>query len=151
MEPGDVATKPKSRLNDVLLIVVLAAMLALLGMVVGLYALPGQHLEIPEMTPGVRVTRVENIPVGASRVVNWGDRIILVIRSDEQRYFALQGTSPLDGCVLDWDLESQRVASPCNHLVFDLFGNVVKGLATTPLQRFRVFIRSGIVYVGREL
>ena len=40
--------------------------------------------------------------------------------------------------------------SPCSYLVYDLHGNVVRGLTTVPLQRYGVFERQGAVYV-REL
>jgi nitrite reductase/ring-hydroxylating ferredoxin subunit len=149
--PNEVTQAPKSGFNEVLLGAVIVLMLALVGLVVGLYAIPGGHLELPELLPGVRVATEENFPVGASRVVSWGDQVILVIRTDEQRYSALQGASPQDNCVLRWDDEAQRVVSPCSHLVFDLRGNVVKGLTTAPLQRYSVFTRGGVVFVGREL
>jgi len=149
--PAEDSQRPNSGFNEILLAGVVVLILALIGMVVGLYALPGEHLELPELLPGVRVAREENLPVGASRVVSWGDQVILVVRSGEQRYSALQGTSPKDGCILEWDLEAQRVVSPCSHLVFDLRGNVVKGLTTAPLLRYSVFTRGGVVFVGREL
>jgi nitrite reductase/ring-hydroxylating ferredoxin subunit len=143
--------RPKSGFNEILLGGVIMLILAMIGLIVGLYALPGGHLELPDLLPGVQVAREANLPVGASRVVSWGDQIILVIRSDEQRYSALQGTSPDDNCILEWDVEAQRVVSPCSNLVFDLRGNVVKGLTTAPLLRYSVFTRGGVVFVGREL
>jgi nitrite reductase/ring-hydroxylating ferredoxin subunit len=135
--------------NDLLL----GAVVVLMGtgtlMALAFYVLPGEHLEIPEIQPGVRVTREADFPVSASRLVSWGEQTILVVRSGEQSYAALQGTSPRDGCILRWDEESMRIVSPCNHVVFDLQGNVVTGLSTTPLQRYSVFLRGGVVYVGR--
>jgi nitrite reductase/ring-hydroxylating ferredoxin subunit len=120
-------------------------------LVVGLYALPGEHLELPELLPGMRVARESDFPVGASRVVSWGDQVILVIRNDDHSYSALQGASPQDGCILEWDSAARRVVSPCSHLVFDIRGNVVKGLTNAPLGRYSVFTRGGVVFVGREL
>ncbi len=146
---GERTSKPE--FNDVLLGAVLLLMVASIGLIIGLYVLPGEHLETPELLPGVRVTREGNLPVGSSRLVSWGEQIILIVRSDEQRYAALQGVSPNDGCILEWDLESQRVVSPCSYVVFDLQGNVVTGLTDVPLRRWPVFVRSGVVYVGREL
>ncbi len=146
----DQSQSSKLGFNDLLLGAVTLLMLAGLGLIVALYVLPREHLEIPELLPGVRVARESDFPVGASRVVSWGNRIVLVVRSSEQRFVGLQGTSPKDGCVLRWDLESLRVVSPCNYVVFDLQGNVVAGLTTTPLQRYSVFLRNGVVYVGDE-
>ena len=147
---GDENSPAKLGFNDLLLGAVNLLMLAGLGLILALYLLPGEHLEISELLPGVRVAREADFPVGASRVVSWGDRTVLVVRSGEQRFVGLQGTSPKDGCVLRWDLESLRVVSPCNYVVFDLQGNVVAGLTTTPLQRYVVFLRNGVVYVGDE-
>ncbi len=135
--------------NGLLLGAVILLMIAGILMVITFYVLPGEHLQIPEIQPGVRVTREAEFPVGASRLVSWGEQTILVVRSGEQTYAALQGTAPRDGCILQWDSESMRVVSPCSYVVFDLQGNVVTGLSTTPLQRYSVFIRGGVVYVGR--
>lgn len=136
--------------NELLLGGVILLMLTGVGMGVALYVLPTDHLQIPEMQPAVRVARAADLPVGASRIINWGERIILVVRRDEERYFALQGTSTSDGCVLRWDAVSLRVVSPCSHLVYDLHGNVIAGLTTAPLHRYAVFVRGGVVYVAGE-
>ena len=133
--------------DELLLIGVIVLALAAAAIGIGLYLLPSARLEVSELQPAVRVVRTDDFPVGASRVINWGERIILVVRSEEDRYFALEGTSPADGCILRWDLESSRVVSPCTYLVYDLRGNVVVGLSTVPLQRYTVFIRGAAVYV----
>ncbi len=115
-----------------------------------LYLLPPEHLQLAELQPAYRVATESEMPVAASRIVNWGDEIILVIRTGEGTYTALQGTAPNDGCILSWDATSLRVVSPCSYLVYDLHGNVVRGLTTVPLQRYPVFIRDGVVYVARS-
>ena len=112
-----------------------------------LYLLPGEYLETPELQPAVRVARQAEFPVGASRVVNWGARIVLVVRAADGEYTALQGTSPLDGCILEWDAVSMRIVSPCGYVVYDLHGNVVRGLTTLPLRPYAAFLRQGAVYV----
>ncbi|HMA45299.1 MAG TPA: hypothetical protein VKO86_14845 [Gemmatimonadales bacterium] len=114
---------------------------------IGLYLLPPEHLQLAELQPAYRVSREADFPVGTSRVVNWGEQVILVVRTADQAYAALQGTAPTDGCILNWDPASLRVLSPCTYLVYDLHGNVVRGLSTVPLQRYAVFVRDGVVYV----
>jgi nitrite reductase/ring-hydroxylating ferredoxin subunit len=125
-------------------------MAAGLIMAVGLYLLPPPQLQLAELQPAYRVTREADFPVGTSRVVNWGEQVILVVRTAEQAYAALQGTAPTDGCILTWDPASLRVLSPCTYLVYDLHGNVVRGLSTVPLQGYEVFVRDGVVYVTRS-
>ena len=117
------------------------------GIGIGLYLLPADYHQIPGLQPGTRVAREADFPIGTSRLVNWGDLVILVVRRGEDEYFALQGASPSDGCILWWDEEAQRVVSPCTYLVYDLFGNAVVGLSRTPLRRYPVFVRGGTVYV----
>ena len=137
----------KAGFNEYLLAAVVVLTLAMGALGVAVYLLPGEYLQIPELQPAVRVARQSDFPVGASRVLNWGTRVLLVVHAGDQEYSALQGTSPIDGCILEWDATSLRVVSPCSYLVYDLHGNVVRGLTTVPLQRYAVFVRQGAVYV----
>lgn len=133
--------------TEILLAGVILLMVTGVGMAMSLYLLPAEYLQIPELQPGARVAREADFPVGASRLVNWGDHVILVVRRGEDEYSALQGTSPSDGCILQWNAESRRVTSPCTYVVYDLFGSAVVGLSQTPLRRYPVFVRGGTVYV----
>lgn len=145
--PGVDAPGWKPSFNEYLLAGIVLLTVVLAALAAAVYLLPGDYLQVPELQPSVRVAAQADFPVGASRVVTWGPRILLVVHSTEREYAALQGTSPLDGCILDWDPVSLRVVSPCSFLVYDLHGNVVRGLTTVPLQRYAVFVRQGSVYV----
>jgi hypothetical protein len=142
--------QPRAGFNEYLLAGVIALTIVTVALGIGLYLLSGDYLQIPELQPAARVVREADLPVGASRVVSWGPRIVLVVRAGEREYSALQGTSPIDGCILDWDAASLRVVSPCTYVVYDLHGNVVRGLTTVPLQRFAVFVRQGTVFVTEQ-
>lgn len=144
------AQKTRLGFTELLLWGVMLLMLTGVGIGISLYVWPSEHLQTPELQPSLRVARERDLPVGASRVVNWGNQIILVVRSGGQDYFALQGVSPVDGCILRWDPAALRVESPCGHLVYDPRGNVVAGLTTEPLRRYGVQVRDGVVYVTRS-
>ena len=133
--------------NDMLLGAVILLMATGFAMVIGLYVLPREPLRNPEVQPTIRVTSVAGFPVGGSRVTTWGERIIMVVRSDVDRYSALQGVSPSDGCILRWQAISSRLTSPCSYVVYDLQGNVVTGVSLAPLRRYSTFVRGGFVYV----
>jgi nitrite reductase/ring-hydroxylating ferredoxin subunit len=141
-------TSPGINLNGLLLGAVILLMLTGTLLATALYVLPGERLDIPETQAAVRIESEAHFPVGSSRVQNWGETVVLVVRRAEREYHALQGTSPTDGCTLTWDAESLRVVSPCTHVVYDLRGNVVRGLTREPLHRFPVFVRNGVVYVA---
>lgn len=115
-----------------------------------IYTVPPEHLIIPQHEVAVRVARVEDFTVGSSRMETWGEQAILVVRTGESVYSAVQGVSPVDGCLLEWDAESMRVNSPCGHQLYNLRGQAVEGLTTEPLQRYDVFVRDGVVYVTRD-
>lgn len=115
-----------------------------------IYTVPPEHLIIPQHEVAVRVARVEDFTVGSSRMETWGEQAILVVRTGESVYSAVQGASPVDGCLLEWDAESMRVNSPCGHQLYNLRGQAVEGLTTEPLQRYDVFVRDGVVYVTRD-
>jgi len=132
-------------LTGVILLIVTGVLIAM-----ALYANPSAHLEIPELQPVIRITSERDFPVGSSRIRNWGERTILVIRPDSVRYFALEGTSPADGCTLRWDPDAMRVYSPCRYVVYDLRGDVVTGLSKKALKRYDVSIRDGVIYVSEE-
>lgn len=148
--PDDSEPSWRPGFNEYLLGGVILVTLVGVALGIALYLLPGDYLQIPELQPTVRVARQGEFPVGASRVVNWGTRVVLIVHAGEGEYSALQGSSPIDGCILGWDAVSLRVVSPCGYVVYDLHGNVVRGLTTIPLQRYAVFVRQGAVYV-REL
>ena len=129
-------------LGGVILVISTLVILALI-----VFLLPARHAEVSAREPAAAVTAEADFPVGSSRIINWGERIILVVRRAEREYYALQGTTTTDGCILDWDEEAGRVVSPCSYVVFDVHGNAVAGLSTSPLRRYAVFVRNDVVYV----
>ena len=149
-ETGDWAIERRGTgvgFNEMILGAVLLMALSIVGLAVGLYVLSPQGTDIPELQPGVRVASEADFPIGASRIVSWGDDVILVVRSAELGLFALEGTSAGDGCILRWDNESLRIVSPCTYMVYDVHGHVVRGLTTAPLRRYSVFVRNGTIFV----
>lgn len=135
-------------ITEMLLVAVLFLSAATVFMALGLYVLPRGVHEMSGAQPAIRVAREADFPVGASRLIRWGAKAVLVVRAEADEYYAVEGVSPADGCILEWDERALRIVSPCRHLVYDLRGNVVTGLSTAPLTRHDVFIREGVVYVS---
>lgn len=134
--------------DNLLLTGVILLMITVVILAAGLYVSPSENLEIPELQPAIRITREADFPVGSSRLRNWGGRTILIVRPDSLRYFAVEGLSPADGCILRWDPEALRIQSPCRYTVYDLHGDVVTGLSTQALTRYAVSVRDGVIYVS---
>lgn len=136
--------------DQMLFIGVILLMVTSVALAAGFYVLPAEHLRIPELQPVIRVALESEFPVGSSRLRTVGEKTILIIRADEQSYAALEGISPVDGCILRWDDESRRIQSPCAYAVFGLRGEVVAGLTRESLERYPVSVRDGVVYVHLE-
>jgi len=134
--------------------ILMVGLLVLLGLMLAVfalfYAVPADHLVLPDRQSAFRMGRAGEIPIGESRVSNWGEEIVLLVRVSEDEFRAVQGTSTLDGCILDWDADALRVVSPCGYQVYDLRGRAVDGLTTRPLRRYEVSVQRGLVFVTRE-
>jgi nitrite reductase/ring-hydroxylating ferredoxin subunit len=140
---------PRS-LTRSLLVVLLAISALLAATVVAFFLLPPPHLKVPDIRFVVRVARVEDFPVGTGRTVTSGERSVLVVRREQDAYFAVEGTASSDGCFLHWNPDALRIESPCTYVVYDLDGNVVEGLTRVPLRRYRVFERDGVLYIAES-
>lgn len=135
---------PEYLLGGILVLMAVGALLAAF-----FYLLPPEQLQLPELQPAMRVGPQSTFPVGGSRLVRWGDQTVLVVRSDTNAYAALQATAPTDGCILHWDATAMRVSSDCEYIVYDLHGNVVRGVTRVPLKTYPTYVRDGVVWVGR--
>ena len=90
---------------------------------------------------------LDELPVGQSRFVRHGREPVWIVRLDEERLVALAAVCTHLHCVLDFDSENQRLSCPCHEGAFDLNGNVTHGPPPRPLERYRVEIRLGEIYV----
>lgn len=127
--------------------------LSVFGLTVGvlvflLYALPQEPLVIPDVQSSIRVARLDAFPENTSRLERWGHRVILVIRTGSGEVTALEGRSPADGCVLQWDSHLGRVQSPCSYQIYNPYGFVVAGLDNRALRRYSVLVRDGVINIG---
>lgn len=112
------------------------------------FALPQEPLVIPEVAASVRVAALEDFPENTARLERWGERLILVIRGASGEVTAVEGRSPADGCVLEWDEQLARIQSPCSYQIYNPYGFVVAGLDNRALRAYPVLIRDGIINIG---
>lgn len=112
------------------------------------YALPHKPLVIPEVQSSVRVGTVEEILPNSSRLERWGSELVLVIRTEQGEVTAVEGLSPADGCVLEWDDRLGRIRSPCTYQLYNAYGFVIAGLSDQSLRQYPVLIRDGVINIG---
>ena len=112
------------------------------------YALPHQPLVIPEVQASVRVGTLEDLHPNSSTIERWGPELVLVIRTEGGEVTAVEGRSPSDGCVLEWDDHRGRITSPCSYQLYNAYGFVLAGLSDQSLRRYPVLIRDGVINIG---
>lgn len=112
------------------------------------YALPHKPLVIPEVQASVRVGSLEEMLPNSSRIERWGSELVLVIRTNEGEVTAVEGRSPSDGCLLQWDDHRGQVESPCSYQLYNAYGFVIAGLSDQSLRRYPVLVRDGVVNIG---
>jgi hypothetical protein len=127
--------------------------LSVFGIAVGFliflfYVFPQEPLVIPEVQASVRVARLDDVPLSTARLERWGQRLVLLIRSPSGEVTAVEGRSPADGCVLQWDEKLVRIHSPCSYQIYNPYGFVVAGLDNRALRRYPVLIRDGVINIG---
>lgn len=87
----------------------------------------------------IRVAAVGEILEDAARTVRFQRRPVLVIRLEDDQYYALGATcSYTEECQLEWIAERHEIVCPCHGDAFDVFGNVLQGPASIPLRRYTI-------------
>lgn len=89
---------------------------------------------------------IEEMLVGQTRMIVLGGEPVLVIR-EENRVAALSATCPHLGCLVKYKGEGV-LHCPCHESIFDMSGNVRRGVAPRPLASFPVRIVGGQIVVG---
>jgi len=112
------------------------------------FALPQEPLVIPEVASSIRVAPLDDFPENTARLERWGESLILVVRGTSGEVTAVEGRSPADGCVLQWNERLGRIHSPCTYQIYNPYGFVIAGLDNRVLRRYPVLIRDGIVNIG---
>lgn len=103
-----------------------------------------------ERRPGEGVVRagpLSTLPVGGARFIRHGSDPIVLVRASETEVLALSAICTHLRCVLKWDDAGGRLLCPCHAGSFDRSGNVISGLPTRPLPRYRTEIRDDEILV----
>ena len=78
---------------------------------------------------------------------------LLVIRDplDSDKLFAVNSRCTHRGCIVDWNSDKQEIVCPCHGSTFKPDGQVLKGLASRPLERFETKIEGNDILVKIQI
>jgi cytochrome b6-f complex iron-sulfur subunit len=90
---------------------------------------------------------LDSLTRGEARLVRHGDRPIVVVRTADDSLVGLSAVCTHLNCVLTWDSAEGILLCPCHDGSFDINGNVLGGPPPRPLERYRVEVRLGEVFL----
>jgi Rieske Fe-S protein len=100
----------------------------------------------------VRVAAQEEIKERTGRRMTLLGQPVLLVRLENQRWFALSAIcTHMNICHLDWNEERRELVCPCHGGAFDVYGNVVQGPPSIPLESFKVELIGPDVFVRRKI
>ncbi len=141
-------TRPAYRWTDYLLgILILIA--------IGTVIYPASKYLQPRHTPPVfsgtllPVAHIGEIPDNQGLVIEYAGKPWILLRT-EHGITALAGICTYRGSELAWDNERSLLVCSGHGCTFDQYGNVLRGLATAPLETLQVRAMEERIYVARR-
>ncbi|MCC7011235.1 MAG: Rieske 2Fe-2S domain-containing protein [Planctomycetes bacterium] len=99
----------------------------------------------------VKVATETEMAERASKVVTLFGRTMLLIRGEAGRYFAVNAIcTHMSVCRLEWREDRKLLVCPCHGGAFDVYGNVVQGPPSIPLETYAVEKVASDLYLRRE-
>ncbi len=96
------------------------------------------------------VGNVGEFGVNTGKIVKFGSKPVLLIRSAEAEWRAFSGICSHLDCTVQYQDASRQIWCACHNGFYDLNGKVVSGPPPRPLEEFAVHIRGEEVIVARR-
>ena len=109
----------------------------------------------PEVSEAVvneaSAAKVQDFAVNTGKIVKFGSRPVLLIRSGETEWRAFSGTCTHLDCTVQYQAPNRQIWCACHNGFYDMNGRVVSGPPPRPLEEFAVHIRGDEVIVARHV
>lgn len=107
--------------------------------------------EVPEAPVNEVVAGlISGFAPNSGRLVKFGNKPVLVIRTGEDDWRAFAGTCTHLNCTVQYQSASQQIWCACHNGLYDLNGKVVSGPPPRPLEEYQVRIRGQEVVIARR-
>lgn len=108
---------------------------------------PPRQTEV-EVT-NVIVGKIDDIKPGESKIIRFGNKPVIIIRTDNG-YRALSATCTHLDCTVQYKKEEKIIWCACHNGKYDLYGKNVSGPPPRPLDRYTVTIKNDELIVSKE-
>lgn len=98
----------------------------------------------------VSAGRVQDLRVNSGKIVKFGSRPVLLIRSGETEWRAFSAVCTHLNCTVQYREDAHTIWCACHNGTYDLNGSVISGPPPRPLDEFVVHLRGEEVFVSRR-
>ena len=96
------------------------------------------------------VAQVQDLAANTGKIVKFGSKPVLLIRSGESEWRAFSGTCTHLDCTVQYEPSSKQIWCACHNGFYDLNGGVVSGPPPRPLESLDVHVRGEEIIVSRR-
>jgi cytochrome b6-f complex iron-sulfur subunit len=94
--------------------------------------------------------KVGDLPVNSGKIVRFGSKPALLVRTGVAEWRAFDGTCTHLNCTVQYQQESRQVWCACHNGLYDLNGKVVSGPPPRALTQYDVHVRGEEVVISRR-
>ena len=98
----------------------------------------------------VAAGKVQDLKVNSGKIVKFGSRPVLLIRSSESEWKAFSAVCTHLNCTVQYKEDARVIWCACHNGTYDLNGSVVSGPPPKPLDEYVVRLRGEEVFVSRR-
>ncbi len=96
------------------------------------------------------VGSVNDLAANSGKIVKFGSKPVLLIRSDASEWRAFTGTCTHLDCTVQYEPASRQIWCACHNGFYDLNGAVVSGPPPRPLEPLDVHVRGEEIVISRR-
>ncbi len=101
---------------------------------------------VNEVTAG----KADDLPVNSAKMVRFGSRPVLLIRTSDSEWRAFDGTCTHLNCTVQYQQDGRQIWCACHNGFYDLNGKVVSGPPPRALTQYDVHVRGDEVVISRR-
>ncbi len=108
---------------------------------------PPKQTEV-EVT-SVVVGKVDEIKPGESKIIRFGKKPVIIIRTNDGKFTALSATCTHLDCTVQYKNDEKIIWCACHNGKYDLYGKNISGPPPSPLTKFNVIIKNDELIVSK--
>jgi Rieske Fe-S protein len=113
------------------------------------YLKPPKQSEVEESV--VLAGKVSDIEKGSGKIIKFGNKPVLVIKTPDDKLKAFSATCTHLDCTVQYKEDMGLIWCACHNGKYDLNGRNIAGPPPRPLDEFRVIVKGEEIYISRNV